>query len=168
MRYSAIIKRAVKEIGWINTFLYYSNRILKAFLGSRVQIVKYYLLVQKVRDVSILSHSRGNNINVVEVSADNAVRNQFPHRDKIEFRYQQGAHCLCAYKNEEFIGYHWLSLGHYLDDNIRAKFLLLPEEKAAWNFDLYINPEHRLGFAFAKIWDETHKLRWSKYFGQPS
>lgn len=75
---------------------------------------------------------------------------------KIEFSC--GAKCLVAFKDGKFIGFLWLLLGPYQEDEVRARFILLPENKTAWDFDVFIVPEYRFGLAFTCLWDEVNNL----------
>jgi hypothetical protein len=45
--------------------------------------------------------------------------------------------------------------------------LPMPGGQSAWDFDIYVDPSARLGFAFGRPWDEANQLfsrmgiRWS-------
>jgi hypothetical protein len=56
------------------------------------------------------------------------------------------------------IGCLWLCLDPYLEDEVRCRFMPMPPGQVAWDFDVYLRPEHRVGFGFARLWDEANSL----------
>jgi hypothetical protein len=58
-------------------------------------------------------------------------------------------------------------LGSYQEDEVRCRYVPLPVGKSAWDFDVYVEPEHRNGIAFLRLWDEAnrflaaHQIQWS-------
>jgi hypothetical protein len=71
----------------------------------------------------------------------------------LDYRFGQGAVCFGAFKGGAIIGCLWLCLGPYLEDEVRCRFV--PRD-ASWDFDVYLHPEHRVGFGFARLWDEAN------------
>ena len=51
------------------------------------------------------------------------------------------------------MGFLWLLLGSYQEDEVRARYVPLPTGRAAWDFDVYVAPESRLGLTFPRLWD---------------
>jgi hypothetical protein len=56
------------------------------------------------------------------------------------------------------VGFLWLLLGSYQEDEVRARYTPLPKDRAAWNLDVYVEPNFRLGFTFLRLWNEANKL----------
>jgi hypothetical protein len=60
-----------------------------------------------------------------------------------------------------------MTLGPYLEDEVRCRFVPLPEGRAAWDFDVYVDPQQRHGTVFLRLWDEANRflaargVRWS-------
>jgi hypothetical protein len=75
----------------------------------------------------------------------------------IQWRYRQGAICLGAFEGTHFLGYVWLLLGAYEEDEVRCRFIPMPEGKAAWDFDVYVVPRYRFGMGFLRLWDEANR-----------
>lgn len=149
-------KTALSELGFINTFLYGIDRLLSC-LGDKLGLYKYYLVAQPVPGTPQLPEHRGRSIEVRPILQDDAVLNQFPRpREVIQSHYQQGAVCLGAFKGEELMGYAWVLLGTYEEDEVRCHFVPLPEGISAWDFDVYLDPKYRIGFAFPRLWDEVN------------
>lgn len=63
-----------------------------------------------------------------------------------------------AFKDQQFIGFIWLVFDCYQEDEVRAHFIPSPIENTAWDFDIYINPDFRLGMTFACLWDEANNF----------
>ncbi|MFC7335324.1 GNAT family N-acetyltransferase [Rhodocista pekingensis] len=82
-------------------------------------------------------------------------------------RFGQGAVCLAAFRGEEPLGCIWLCLGPFREDEVRCRFEPLPAGTACWDLGVFVRPEHRAGFAFARLWDAADAflrergVRWS-------
>jgi hypothetical protein len=82
-------------------------------------------------------------------------------------RFRQGARCLMASQASRFMGFLWFTAGNYEEDEVRCLFVPMPGGQSAWDFDVYVDPSARLGFAFGRLWDEANALysrmgiRWS-------
>ncbi len=91
---------------------------------------------------------------VREISTgDPAIKAMPLSSDVIAYRRRQGAHCLGLFLKERMIGYLWFCLGPYDEDEVCCRFIPRPAEKAAWDFDVYLLPEHRGGLCFLRLWD---------------
>jgi hypothetical protein len=156
------------EIGRINASLYALHKLLLIALKGRVRFHKYYFVAQPVARVSLLPAGRGRKILVRLIDESHAVTSCFPRpREIIQIRFRQGAKCLVAFKDDQFVGYLWLLAATYQEDEVRASFSPLPSGQAVWDFDVYVKPEHRIGLTFPRMWDEANRyladqgVRWS-------
>jgi hypothetical protein len=76
-----------------------------------------------------------------------------PARAQIkESRFDQGAVCLGTYKKGKLIGYVWLNFGPYREDEVRCLYTTGDESHSAFDFDIYLFPEHRMSLGFMAIW----------------
>lgn len=73
-------------------------------------------------------------------------------------RYSQGAICLGAFRDEDFIGYIWLCFDQYDEDEVRCLFLPLPPHRTAFDFDIFLFPSKRLGIGFGILWDAANRF----------
>jgi hypothetical protein len=167
-RKAAGLSRAVRDLGWRDGFLYACARVLAGVSGNRVRIYKYYLVAQPVAKAPWLAPHRGRGVQVRSVAQGDPVIERFPRPAwAAPYRYRQGAVCLAAFKGEALLGFLWLTLGPYLEDEVRCRFVPLPEGGASWDFDVYVEPEQRHGIVFLKLWDEANRflaargVRWS-------
>jgi hypothetical protein len=88
---------------------------------------------------------------------DPVVRSFPPPLAVIRSRYKQDAICLVAFEESSLVGYLWLLLGPYEEDEVRCRFIPMPEGKAAWDFDVYVFSRYRLGIGFLRLWDEANR-----------
>jgi len=149
------IKQLNRELGVVNSLFYLVNRFFDKS-GHPTRIVKYYLVAQKLPKISILPTNRGRDIKIIELLPD-TLNHPFPRpRNVIKDRYYQGAVCLAAYKSNTFIGCLWYVKHQYIEDEVRCIFKLASPQ-SVWDFDVYVEPKHRLSPVFLKLWDEAAK-----------
>lgn len=139
--------------------------LARATEGTPFGVHAYRLVAQPVAPQPLLPPSRGRSIEVRPMQRDDPAFAALPLTPAVlDYRFGQGAMCFGAFKGGAVIGCLWLCLGPYLEDEVRCRFV--PQE-ASWDFDVYLLPEHRVGFGFARLWDEANAylrsrgLRWS-------
>jgi hypothetical protein len=148
-----------RDLGWLNASLYAFKKLLLRGLRGRASFYKYYLVAQPVRRTPLLPAGRGRTIEVRLVDASDPVVRQFPRPGAvIRERFQQGAKCLVATKDGQFIGFLWLLFDTYIEDTVRASYSPQPSAQAVWDFDVYVEPRFRVGFAFLRLWDEANRI----------
>ncbi|NEX64135.1 hypothetical protein [Noviherbaspirillum galbum] len=158
MKLSKAYRETVAQLGAGNAFLYAMDRVLSAASGGRIRIVKYYVVAQPVSGDALLPPGRGRKLTVRPVLPGDDLARAFPRPPAvIDSRYRQGAHCLAAYKDGEFVGFHWHVHRQYEEDEVRAIFGM-KSPAAVWDFDVHIEPGHRLGIAFLRLWEEANGL----------
>ncbi len=149
--------RAVaKKLGLISALLYGLDRVLVR-LGTGIRIFRYYLVAQPVPAQRRVAVPRGRSFVVREIGrSDPALRAMPLTPAVIDYRIRQPTVCLGAFKGEQLIAYLWLCLGPYEEDEVRCRFVPIPEGEAVWDFDVYVFPAYRSGRAFARLWDEAN------------
>ena len=149
------LRGVVHELGATAAFLYLADRALQP-LG--MGIYPYVLVAQPIPAEPLLPARRGQSIAVRAVSNDDPVLFQMPLDERvIKYREGQRAQCLGAFEGERMIGCIWLCLGPYDEDEIRCRYVPAPAGRTSFDFDFYIVPERRIGFAFARLWDEANR-----------
>lgn len=68
-------------------------------------------------------------------------------------RFGQGAECLALYCGDRVVATLWFLVGPYLEDEVRCRFVPLPAGQCSWDFDVFVDPAHRITGAFAALWD---------------
>lgn len=167
-RYAIGFGQTIRQLGWLNGCLYALARVAASVFGNRVRIHKYYFVAQPVPKLYWLPPHRGQNLEIRQVAGFDPVVRQFPRPDwAAPYRFNQGAVCLAALKAGTLVGFLWLTLRSYQEDEVRCRYMPLPLGKSAWDFDVHVEPEHRTGIVFLKLWDEAnrfltaHQIQWS-------
>lgn len=162
------IKGLLKELGALNAALYALHIALSKATAGGARIERFLLVAQPVSPGPRLAPSRSKGTEIRRVEPGDALLSQFPRPEAvIADRYRQGAICLAVVKGEQVQGYLWLIQKGYDEDVARVRFVLPASGRAAWDFDVYVAPEFRLGFTFVKLWDAADAylrergIRWS-------
>lgn len=155
------------ELGRTNALVYLINKMFEG-LGGAISLQRYLLVAQPVRSKAILPSHRGRNIEIRTLNDQDSAFDVMPLPEAmIRHRLAQGAVCIAAFEKQRMIGYLWLCLGVYDEDELRCRFAPDPEGEAAWDVDIYVDDAFRSSFAFARLWDAAnayfrqHGIRWS-------
>ena len=144
----------VQQWGWGNACLFALNKLMGVMSKGNLRMYRYYLIAQPVAKAALLPPGRGEKIEIRLINEQDEIVRQFPRpAPAIQARFKQGAKCLVALKEQRFMGFLWLLLGSYQEDEVRARYVPLPTGRAAWDFDVYVAPESRLGLTFPRLWD---------------
>ncbi len=145
------MKVLVKELGFLNAVLYVAHSILSRLSRGRIRLVKYYTYCQPL----LQQHTgRGKAIDTFIANSDHDNIFAAPRaHGVITARLNEGSQCLMAEKRGEFLGFLWLKPDEYQEDEVRCHYLLKPTGCYAWDYDVYIVPKARLGYAFFRLWE---------------
>lgn len=149
------ISGTFRQLGAFNGFLYLVARVLNR-CSPRCNLLKYYLVAQPIAEAARLSGQRGNSIVVRPIEHGDPALQQVERPMKtLEQRFAQGSICLGAFKGTELAGTLWLHFSAYPEDEVRCHFEPAPAHTCAWDFDIFVAPKHRIGYTFARLWDEA-------------
>ena len=76
----------------------------------------------------------------------------------IEARYAQGSRCIVAMREGDVLGFVWLHVGSYQEDEVDCEFVPTPEGRSCWDFDVFVHPTHRVGRLFVRLWDHAFQV----------
>lgn len=153
------LQEMVQQWGWFNLGLFVLNRILVMVSKGNLRLYRYYFIAQPVAKATLLPPGRGKKTEIRLIHEQDEIILQFPRPPTvIRERFEQGAKCLVAFKKEQFIGFLWLLLGSYQEDEVRARYTSLPPGQTAWDFDVYVAPDSRFGLTFPRLWDEANRF----------
>jgi hypothetical protein len=140
----------IRDWGFLATALYIGDRLLR---GSRVGRIHFYRIDrQPVPDKPLLPPHRGRQFEIRRLEANESALAQTPRPPAvIATRFQQGSVGLGGFQGDALVGMIWLHLGPYPEDEVRCLFV--PDKSTAWDFDVYVVPELRSSFLFARLWD---------------
>jgi GNAT superfamily N-acetyltransferase len=146
-------RRTRAELGTREALFYGVDRGLRALSGGRARLVRYRLLAQPITAPPAAGRT-GGSIRVREVTAADPVTARFPRPPEvIARRFADGATCLVAESKGRFVGFLWLAFGAYDEDEVRCRYVLADPARSAWDYDVYVVPEFRLGRAFVRLWE---------------
>jgi hypothetical protein len=155
MRFFHKLRQVFNEFG-AKAPLYLLTRVLE---GTPFGVHAYHLVAQPVPDRALLPPGRGRTIEVRLLGRGDPAFAGLPLTAAVlDYRFGQNALCLGAFKGGAVIGCLWLCLGPYVEDEVRCRFVPLPAGATSWDFDVYLLPAHRVGFGFARLWDEANSL----------
>lgn len=152
-------RQTIRELGWLNGWLFALERLLAAISRGRMSLRKYYFVAQPIPAIRWLPPQRGATLEVRRITESDPIIKEFPRpKWAVPYRFKQNAICLAEFKADSCIGFLWFTLGPYQEDEVRCRYVPVPEGKSAWDFDVYLHPEHRNGVAFLKLWDEANSF----------
>ena len=123
---------AIQTFGWIDGSLYLLNRVFS-----------------KLRD--------NRNITLRRLAKEDQFTETFGRQAGVlNSRLASGAVCIAAYKDNKIIGFLWVTLTEYREDEVQCNFEPQPKGEAAWDFDIYLKPQYRMGRLFLRLWDNAN------------
>jgi hypothetical protein len=133
-----------------------------------MRLYKYYFVAQPVREQPWLPSHRGASLEIRCVERADPALAKLPRPQAVfPYRFEQGATCLGAFSAGSCIGFLWFTVGPYQEDEVRCRYVPLPNGVSAWDFDVYVSPAHRNSVVFLRLWDEANRflaargVRWS-------
>ena len=164
----AAIRDSFAAHGWANGVLYTLSRALERITRGRCRLIKYYFVAQPVPERRKGPAPRATQTEIRRVSGKEDIVARFPRPpDIIAKRFADGATCFVAERNGVLVGFIWLKLDRYEEDEVRCDYLLAPTRGMAWDFDAWVAPEFRMSRAFVDLWEAAneylrqHDCRWS-------
>ena len=159
---------ALRTLGAWNGMLYLLHRLLVRVSGGAMQIVRYYLVAQPVPESAAGDPPPSGTTSIVEVREGDELVQTFPRpAEVIARRFRDGAVCLAAIAGRGFAGFIWLASGHYDEDEVHCRYVLVDEARSAWDYDVFVLPEYRLSRVFMRLWEAANRrlagrgVRWS-------
>lgn len=150
------MKALVVRFGARRAVLYGFSRLLDRVFGGRCRLVIYRLVAQPVAQKPLVS--RPGKIEIRRIARDEVVPASFPRpAEVIRWRLRQGYEVLGAFRGEQMVGFIWLALDGYDEDEVRCRFEPSPTQHCAWDFDVFVRPEHRIGTCFARLWQAANE-----------
>lgn len=141
-----------RQYGLVTGLFYGIDRMLQR-LSSRLRLYAYQVMVQPIAGQPLLPERFARRLECREIRRGDPEVALMPARPDIkEARFAQNAICLGTFREGRLIGYLWFCHGRYEEDEARCTYVVTPAGEAIFDYDLYIFPEHRMGFAFAGIW----------------
>ncbi|MBS3935953.1 MAG: GNAT family N-acetyltransferase [Sulfuritalea sp.] len=151
-----------------NTLLYLTSRVLQLASRGRVRLVRYLVVAQPVPPAPLPGCRPSPASSVAAVLPANPLCASFPRpQEIIARRFANGDTCLVATVNGRFAGFLWYARNHYEEDEVRCNYVLADYATTAWDYDVYVEPEFRLGRTLSRLWAAAHAqlraegIRWT-------
>lgn len=146
-----------REFGPRAGMIYALDRVLKR-LSPRLGLGYYELVMQPVPDQPLLGPERARQLRVELIGRGHPALSMMPvPAFVIESRFAQGAECLGVWRRDSLLGYVWFCFGQYEEDEVRCTYVLADPESSAFDFDLYVLPDHRMGIGFMAVWHAANE-----------
>jgi hypothetical protein len=151
-------KPTLRDFGLVDAPLYLLARLLPRVFGRHVRLVKYDYWVQPVPEHPLMP-ARPGATPIRQVLPGDVEVAQIPRDPQlVAQRFANGNFCLGAVRNGRLAGYMWLSTGPYEEDEVRARYELAPAGRAAWDYDIFLQPDERGGLLFVRLWDAAYEF----------
>ena len=151
------LRSTSRELGVLSGSIYVLSRALKK-ISPESGIFFYDWTVQPITENRILPEKRASRYTHRIIVGDDPLFKEMPVLPElIEHRIRQQVECLALFKDDALVGFIWFAFGSYVEDEVRINFLLEPQTQSVFDFNLYIFPKYRLGYAFAAIWDVANR-----------
>lgn len=139
--------------------VYLADRALVRVFGHRCGLHLYEVVAQPVPETPLLPARRSRDLTFKPLDSNAPELGLLPPGPEvIRSRFAQGAHCLAVYRRASFIGYIWFCFESYDEDEVRCRYVLPQDQRTAFDFDLYVFPEHRAGLGFASVWTAANEF----------
>jgi hypothetical protein len=161
-------RRLAKELGPGPALLYVMDRVLQGLSGGRARIVPYALYAQPIGAQAFKSVRDDPGTIIARSAPGDPLAAKFPRpAPVIQARHAHGAQCFAATVKGEFAGYIWIARGRYEEDEVRCTYVLAQPDSCVWDFDVYVEPRHRMGRTMGRLWKAVDAdlaaagVRWS-------
>lgn len=147
----------IRELGFRDGLAYAIDRLLGRHLGIG-SLLSYRFYALRVPAAHELAAPRAGKVSYRGIGRDEPIlRGLGLEREVLDFRFDQGAVCFGAVKEGDLVGAAWFALGPFDEDEARCRYMPQPEDRTAWDFGVFVAPEHRLGLTFHRLWQEVFR-----------
>jgi GNAT superfamily N-acetyltransferase len=138
------------------TLLYALHRVLGKLSGGRAGIVSYLLVAQPLGRPSAARLRPDPACEVARATECDEISKAFPRPVPVNLkRWRDGAVCYAARVKGRFAGTIWIQRERYAEDEVRCDFVLAHPEVSCWDFDVFVEPDFRLGRTMARLWQHV-------------
>ncbi|MDT8363036.1 MAG: hypothetical protein RQ714_00100 [Nitrosomonas sp.] len=157
------IKQNMGELGALNTLLYLFNKLLYRISFRKIILHKYYITQQPVSSQKLVPINKALDIEIKQIDTNDMLLEQMDRPlSTLQARFNDGGNCFVALKRGRFAGNLWLNFDKYQEDEVRCTYTLQPTGRAAWDYDVFVVPEFRFSYVFAKLWEHANAVMSSR------
>lgn len=158
----------VKTSGLPDAMVVLCSTVLEAVSLGSFRMKRFYVVVQPTAAPILHNRLRRASMLVRQATMADVTAGVFPRPiAELEERITAGSMCLVAESKGSLVGFIWFHPGVFLDPTVSVRFMPVPASESVWDFDVYIDPAHRNGLAFYRLWQAacqhlcTQGIRWS-------
>ncbi|MDX9885106.1 GNAT family N-acetyltransferase [Thauera sp.] len=156
MPYQRIVAN-ISQLGWVDGLFFLTARTLSKLTGRRARIIRYHIMAQPVQCGAYPTRP-SNKTTIGLIDHGDPFTEQFPRAPEVVAqRYRSGSRCLAAKSGDRFAGFIWLARGGYDEDMVRCRYEFAYPAESAWDFDVFVDPDFRVGRTFVRLWDATNE-----------
>jgi hypothetical protein len=134
-------------------YLYWLGRLLNSLTFGHGKLYIYLFCAQPIGAGTFDAVRDSADTVVQPVPLGNSLIAHFPRPSEIiAQRFARGSVCYAAIVKREFAGHIWLASDFYDEDEVRCRYALPSDQQSVWDYDVYIEPRHRLGRALGRLW----------------
>jgi hypothetical protein len=162
------LRSTVAQLGWRWASLYALHVGLRAVLGRSIAIVPYLLYAQPIGADAYAGVRDDDSTRIERVGPDADVVRAFPRPPAVlAERFAAGAQCHVARVRDRFAAFLWIDRNDHDEDEVRCRYRLPADGSGVWDFDVYVEPDFRVGRTLARLWKSADAalaadgVRWS-------
>ncbi|MBK6618611.1 MAG: GNAT family N-acetyltransferase [Nitrosomonas sp.] len=157
------IKLNLEELGALNTLLYLFGKVLYRLSFRKIRLHKYYITRQPVSPQKLVPINKALDIEIRQIDVNDGVLQQMDRPfSTLQARFNHGGNCFVALKKGRFAGNLWLNFDKYREDEVRCTYMLPPAGQNAWDYDVFVVPEFRFSYTFAKLWEYANTVMFQR------
>lgn len=150
------IRNIISELGWRDGVAYVLDRGFSSYAPA-CALITYRFYAQPVVPTPGAGRARKSKTTYRLVDrGDPMIASLGLSEAVLRHRFDQGAICIGAEKDGALIGTIWLVVGPFEEDEVRCRYVPAPEGQACWDLGVFVRPDHRLGLAFARLWETAN------------
>jgi hypothetical protein len=147
-----------RDFGLAAGALYAIDRVISG-VSPKLRLHVYDLVVQPIARKPLVPDRVARQLEIRVIEPGDPELALMPVRPEVmQARLAQKAVCLGAFKKGALVGYMWFCSGRYEEDEVRCTYVLGHPGESVFDFDFYLFPEHRMGFAFAILWNGANEF----------
>jgi hypothetical protein len=145
------ILRTITELGAVNAAWYVVARALRLF---GIPMWRYCFVAQRVAPCAM--RKVPGKFMMRPIATADQLPAAYPRPPQVvAARFRQGGFNIAAWREGEIAAILWYQFGAYQEDEVRVRYCL-PSPRSCWDYDVFVQPDLRLGTAFCRLWDEAH------------
>lgn len=150
----------VAELGLQGALVDAFDRLLARSTAGTCRLRCYRVVAQPVQSAAAEGiRTSSPRIRTRLIEPEDTLIADFPRpASVIQQRFAAGGSCLCATYDEQFAGYLWMQRCSYREDEVRCDYIMVDSDRCAWDYDVYVCPERRLGKTFAVLWRDANTM----------